>query len=128
MSDQCSECEALRKTVEALNNSVGNLSREKSELEDENGKINREVGDAQDERDAAEEMAEDAEEAQDQAIAELRDEKARELATLRKLEWCLHGLCPVCHGLPDHHKTACQLKLEIFRLDHELNRSEYIHR
>ena len=124
MSEQCSECEALRKTVEALNNSVGNLSREKSELEDENGKINREVGDAQDERDAAEEMAEDAEEARDRAVANLREEKALELVMLRRLEFCLNGLCPLCLGVVAH-KAGCDLKLAIWRLDHEMVRTEY---
>lgn len=121
-------CEENKKAKDALEATVTLLRGDKDRLEQMNDELNREVDEARDaEEDAAERM-EDAEEAQDQAIAELRDEKARELATLRKLEWCLHGLCPVCHGLPDHHKTACQLKLEIFRLDHELNRSEYIHR
>jgi chromosome segregation ATPase len=121
-------CEENKKAKDALEATVTLLRGDKDRLEQMNAELNREVDEARDaEEDAAERM-EDAEEAQDQAIAELRDEKDRELATLRKLEWCLHGLCPVCHGLPDHHKTACQLKLEIFRLDHELNRSEYIHR
>jgi predicted RNase H-like nuclease (RuvC/YqgF family) len=124
MSEPCSNCDALRKSVEALENSVGNLSREKSELEDENGKINREVGDAQDERDAAEEMAEDAGEAKDQAVADLRDEKARELAMLRRLEFSCSGLCPLCFGIVEH-KTGCDLKLAIWRLDHEIVRAEY---
>ena len=95
-------------------------------LEQENAKLERRIEDLGDEVAAAEDTVEKAERYKDKIYRDRRDEKRQELAMLRRLEFILHGLCPVCLGVVEH-KTGCDLKLAIFSIDHELNRSEYVH-
>ncbi len=126
MSEYCSRCDGTQKAKDALEASLTSLRGEKDLLEATIAGLNREVDDAQDAENVAEERAEDAEEAKDEAVETLRQEKRKSLAMLRRLEFSLHGLCPLCLGIVQH-KTGCDLKLAIWRVDHELNRSEYVH-
>lgn len=105
------------------------LFREKDRADDAEEKaaeFRDEVNERQAAADAAEVERDDAEERKELAETALREEKRAGLAMLRRLEFSLHGLCPICLGIVEH-KTGCDLKLAIFRLDHELARSEFVH-
>ncbi len=95
-----------------------------NEMEERIGELEREVSDLMSEVEEMENARDDAFDARDEAVGTLRDEKQKYIVMLRRLEFSLHGLCPVCLGIVEH-KTACDLKLAIWQIDHELSRAEY---
>jgi predicted nucleic acid-binding Zn-ribbon protein len=105
MADTCSDCQRKDERI--------------TDLEQENSAIRSEVDEESTRADEEEEFCDNARDARDTAFAALRDEKGKELSMLRRLEFCLHGLCQICKGVLEH-KVGCDLKLAIFRVDHEL--------
>lgn len=140
MTGHCSCCEgnekllheaeravtALKADVVGLKDRVEDLRSEVKDLEQDKAALNREVDDAQGATDDAEESRDTACDARDLALDAIRLWKRGQLVLLRRLEFSLHGLCPLCFGIVEH-KTGCDLKLAIWHLDHELNRTEYVH-
>ena len=126
MIDPCIHCEGHHKRILDLETQNKDLFQQKERLEEENARLDRRIDDLNDEVSAAEEMAEKIERDGYRVLDGLRDEKRTQLAMLRRLEWCLHGLCPVCLGVVEH-KTACDLKLAIWKLDAEIVKSQFVH-
>lgn len=112
--------------IKTLKESLEKLRQENDELQEEKGELNREIVDLQGAAEEAEISRDRAHDQKEEAFYALRQEKRKSLDLLRRLEFCLHGLCPLCLGIVEH-KTGCDLKLAIWRADHELNRTEYVH-
>lgn len=110
--------------IASLKGKILLLQEEKDGLDARNNELLREVSDLQSEVEEMEERRDNAIDHRDEAVASLRDEKGRELALLLRLEFCLNGLCPICKGLLEH-KVGCDMKLAIFRVDHELARRTF---
>jgi hypothetical protein len=119
MTEPCSRCDDNQRSRDVLEAKVSSLREERDELDTRNTELLSEVAELQSNLDEHEEFVDNAYEVRDAAFAALRDEKGKELAMLRRLEFCLHGLCPLCKGVLEH-KVGCDLKLAIFRVDHEL--------
>lgn len=109
-----------------LKASIDKLRQENSELKTAKEELTTEVNELNAAAEEAEECRDNAVDDRDEAFAAIREEKRRWLVLMRRLEFSLHGLCPLCLGVVEH-KTACDLKLAIWRVDHELNRTEYVH-
>jgi predicted RNase H-like nuclease (RuvC/YqgF family) len=114
----------MQVTIDILEAKVSSLRQEKDRLDEDNATLQREISDLQSEADELAVWRDKACDVRDEAFEALRDEKTLELSMLRRLEFCLHGLCPICKGLLEH-KIGCDMKLAIFRVDHELARRVY---
>jgi len=130
--DHCSCCSESQRLAEdnrlhnkILLEKVRDLERKNTALEEETAKQERRIDDLHDEVSQAEAVAEEVQRAEVALFASVRKAKERDLGMLRRLEFCLHGLCPVCLGVVEH-KTGCDLKLAIWRIDSELHRSEFV--
>ena len=114
------------RAVVALKGDVAELRDEIKRLETIHDDLNKELSDEQERADEEEELRDNACDLKDRAVADLRDEKARELSMLRRLEFSFRGgQCPLCFQAPGEHSTGCDMKLAIWRLDHEMVRTEY---
>ena len=122
----CICCEGNRILMAGLEREKKELFEAKERLAEEVERADRRIDDLNDEVSAAEEMAEKIERDGYKVLDGLRDEKRKQVAMLRRLEFCLHGLCPVCLGIVEH-KTACDLKLAIWALDAEIVKSQFVH-
>ena len=126
---------ALKADIADLKETNEDLRVEVKELEADKQGLNNEVDLYQDEADDAEKARDDAMEQRDRMHDELREERAKHLEFLRRMEWS-HEVwrCPVCKhdwaaagNRGPSHGPGCDLKLAIGRLDHALNRNEYTH-
>ncbi len=125
MDGHCNCCEENRKIVEDLKVANRAYREDAKDAEKKCDDLNQELTAAQNAADDAEEARDAADDKKEDAFYALRLEKDKALVLLRRLEFNL-AVCPICTGHLEH-KTGCDLKLAIWHLDHELNRTEYVH-
>lgn len=132
-SDEWSrEVAELKVIIRHQEETIRQLTKEKIEVEKLKDDINSELTAAQNAADDAEGERDQRTHEMEVAVADLREARRSMLEFLRQIEFNFKADCPRCFfdwralGLKKQsHRSDCELKLLIYRLDMDLNKPPY---